>query len=130
MFLTSARSGGSCVGSSGDKSRQLPWTAPASRMLPAVTTKPTTVRMLVCYGGVSLGVSWISCLPVNRESFILDLRGFLSPPSPSFLSPRPALSEQALCHEILCLRTMTSAKVTRTVSVQLMKVSFALLTPQ
>lgn len=70
---------------------------------------------------LSLGVSWVSCLPVNRESFILDLWGFLSPlplepPSPSCrLQPHWAgalWSNQLLKNNGFCrshLHTLSSA---------------------
>jgi len=106
--------------------------------LPAVTAKPAIVRMPVCHGGVALlAVSGISCLPLNREAFLLDLRGFLFPSL--FKASLPLLPVPPPTHfsvgrlyvrKSYVLRTVAFAKVTSTVSVQLMKVSLAVLTPK
>lgn len=107
--------------------------------LPAVTTKPTIVRMLVCHGGVSLFGCELYFLPPCESRIIYFGSLRISSPLPLFkaslsslpLLPVPPpphtpnifLSEQAFCNEILCLRTMAFAKVTCTVSVQLIKMS-------
>lgn len=95
---------------------------------PVVTTKPTIIRMLVCHRGVSLFGCELCFLPPCESRIIyfgslrvsLPLSGKRLPPPPSCPPlPNISLSGQALCSEILCLRTMASARVTCTASVLL-----------
>lgn len=92
--------------------------------LPAVTTKPTAIRMLVCHGGVSLFGCELYFLPPCEARIIYfgSLRVSFPPLFKASLpllpvSPTPSvfLSGQDLCNEIPCLRTMAFAKVTCTV---------------
>lgn len=109
---------------------------------PAVTTKPTIIRMLVCHRGVSLFGCELCFLPPCesriiyfgslRVSFPLSLlKG--SPPfppsPPSCLPPSPSQHiSVGRENEIPCLRTMASARVTRTASVLLTRMAHAALT--